>query len=351
MPPVDGWQPRVTLRNLLTHSAGLTVHGFPGYPADATLPTVPQLLDGAAPSNTPRVVVDILPGLQPRYSGGGTTVAQLAVSEHFDTPFPELMQTWVLAPFGMGDSTYAQPLDAESRRWAATAHTWGGKPIEGDAHVYPEMAAAGLWTTPTDLAGLGLGLAASLRGDADAPLSKAQATEMLSPQTAPHMGIGFFLEGGPKVSRFSHGGVDEGFEAQLVVDRDGQRGGAVMINANRGEVMAMLLMAIGREYGWAGMGAPPREVVEVPASALAVYAGRYQVRPGYELTLRVKGKELELLLPGQDPLQLEPLGEGRFAVAGLAVTIEATVDEGEKAASRVVIDQGRGPVTAPRVDD
>ena len=349
VPPVGDWQPKITLRNLLTHSAGLTVHGFPGYPADAKLPTVPQVLSGEAPSNTPPVMVDILPGLQPRYSGGGTTVGQLAVSEHLGAPFPALMKEWVLGPFGMEDSAYAQPLDEASKAWAASAHSWGGKPIDGDAHVYPEMAAAGLWTTPTDLARFGLGIAASLRGDAGAPLAKAQAQAMLTPQTAPHMGIGFFLQAGPGSSRFSHGGRDEGFDAQLILDRDGRQGAVIMINANRDEVPQLLLWAIAREYGWADMAPPVPEAVDVPAKTLRAYVGRYEVRPGYVLELRMAGERLELLAPGQPPLRLRGLGEGRLAVEGLAVTlrVEAGADGG--APRSITIDQGRGPVPARRL--
>src|SRR6266851_5244466 len=140
---------KVTLRRLLSHSAGLTVHGFPGYDVDEKLPAVPQILDGMKPANTAAVRVDITPGTKSRYSGGGITVMQLLMTDVTGRTFPELMQALVLARIGMQHSTYQQPLPDESAESAATGHRENGDKIHGRWHIYPEMAAAGLWTTPT----------------------------------------------------------------------------------------------------------------------------------------------------------------------------------------------------------
>ena len=152
VPANDGWQPKLTLRQLLSHTAGLTVHGFPGYQASEKLPTVPQVLNGEPPANTGKVEVNLLPGTQFRYSGGGTTVAQQAVVDVLNKPFPQIMRELVLDPLGLTHSTYEQPLP---KRWvaqAATGHPWKENPVNGKFHTYPEMAAAGLWTTASDLA-------------------------------------------------------------------------------------------------------------------------------------------------------------------------------------------------------
>lgn len=154
----------VTLRNLLTHSAGLSVAGFKGYPLDQPLPSLEQILDGGAPANTPAVRIDSQPGKAWRYSGGGFVLTQLLMERTTQQKFAPLMRDTVLASAGMKESTYQHPLDAASARHAATGTLADGTPIPGGWRVYPEQAAAGLWSTPTDLARLGIDLIHSLRG-------------------------------------------------------------------------------------------------------------------------------------------------------------------------------------------
>jgi CubicO group peptidase (beta-lactamase class C family) len=107
---VSGWQPKVTHRQLLSHSAGLTVHGFPGYETTDEIPTVVQILNGQHPANTTAAEVNLIPGLQYRYSGGGTTVAQQLVVDWLDQPFAEIISELLFKPLGLGNSTYEQPL-------------------------------------------------------------------------------------------------------------------------------------------------------------------------------------------------------------------------------------------------
>lgn len=154
----------VTLRQIMSHGAGLTVHGFPGYAAGAPVPTVPQILDGAPPANTAAVRVDKLPGESWRYSGGGTTIMQLAMTDVSGQDFPALTDELVLKPAGMARSSYVNPLPETNRTNAATAHRRDGGVVPGHSHTYPEMAAAGLWTTPSDLARLALSVVASAKG-------------------------------------------------------------------------------------------------------------------------------------------------------------------------------------------
>src|SRR5262249_44860467 len=141
---------KVTLRRIMSHSAGLTVHGFPGYAVGEPVPSLVEILDGKKPANTPPIVVDILPGSQFRYSGGGYTIMQLIMTDVTGQPFPDLMQQLVLRKAGMDHSTYEQPLPAPLSAKAASGYRADGKLVPGKYHTYPEMAAAGLWTTPTD---------------------------------------------------------------------------------------------------------------------------------------------------------------------------------------------------------
>ena len=182
VPANTGWQPQITLRHLLSHSAGLTVQGFPGYQHSDPIPPVPQILRGESPANTEKVEVNILPGLQFRYSGGGTTVAQQVLVDVLECPFPDIMRTRVLAPLGMHDSAFEQPLPDDFVRRAATGHPRKGIPLTGKYHIYPEMAAAGLWTTATDVAKVGIAMLDGLSGKPQSLLTKDTIEAMLSPQ-------------------------------------------------------------------------------------------------------------------------------------------------------------------------
>ena len=134
----------VSLRELLTHTAGMTVHGFPGYASDAPVPTLVQVLNGEKPANTPAIRLESIPGKKWNYSGGGYTVMQRAVIDVTKQPFPKLLHDTVLAPIGMTHSTYEQPLPGSMRTSAATPYTIAGTAIPGGTHIYPEMAAADL---------------------------------------------------------------------------------------------------------------------------------------------------------------------------------------------------------------
>ena len=130
----------VTLPHILSHGAGFTVHGFPGYAAGAPVPTVQQVLDGAKPANTPAIRIDKLPGASWRYSGGGYTVMQLAMMEAAGKDFVALTDELVLRPAGMTRSTYAQPLPETSRSNAATAHLQNGSAV---ARPQPHLSRTG----------------------------------------------------------------------------------------------------------------------------------------------------------------------------------------------------------------
>lgn len=240
VPSIGSWQPRLTLRQLLSHTAGLTVHGFQGYDRDTVLPTLVQVLDGAEPANSAPVRVDLIPGAQFRYSGGGYCVLQQVLVDVTGQPFPDLMRDLVLAPLGMAHSTYAQPLPTSWRQRAASGHQPGGAPVEGCWAVYPEMAAAGLWTTPSDLARVALDLQRALARRPGTLLSPEMVRMMLAPQfdqptddLDERIGLGFFLRGEGQAAQFRHTGSDRGF---LCLFSGYERLGAgivAMINARR----------------------------------------------------------------------------------------------------------------------
>jgi CubicO group peptidase (beta-lactamase class C family) len=241
---------KVTLRRLMTHSAGLTVHGFPGYPAGAPLPTLVQIFNGEKPANTAPIRVDFVPGAKTRYSGGGITIEQQLMIDVTRKPFPQLMRETVLDKIGMSDSTYEQPLPPASVGLAASGTYAFGNVVAGKRHVYPEMAAAGLWTTPTDLAKFAIEIALSKQGKSNRVLSAAMTREMLKPQIE-NVGLGFFLGEGKNADQFGHDGADEGFQAMLTMFADSGQGVAIMANSDNGiAVGEELLASIAKEYAW-----------------------------------------------------------------------------------------------------
>ena len=303
----------VTIRRLLSHTAGTTVHGFPGYAPWEPVPTVPQVLDGVPPANTAPVRVDILPGSQLRYSGGGTTIVQLAMADVSGESFPALLDRLVLEPAGMVRSTYENPLPEARLTEAAAGYRRNGSAVPGKRHTYPEMAAAGLWTTPTDLARFALAIQRSLRGGDGGVLSPETAREMLTPVQGT-AGLGFFIENREGGTYFQHGGADEGFQALLLASRDGGRGIAVMANSdNGGAIASEILRAVALEYGWPGLLEAPVEAVRLSAAELAAYAGRYAIGPSQVARLTVEDGELVARVSLQDfASRMYPLGDDVF---------------------------------------
>src|SRR5947207_2672657 len=231
----------VTLRELLTHTAGLTVHGFPGYAAGAPVPTLIQILNGEKPANTNPIRLEAVPGSHWKYSGGGYTVMQQLLLDVSLQPFPKLLHDAVLAPVGMTHSAYEQPLPAELCSGAATPYGADGAPIEGGFHTYPELAAAGLLTTPTDLARYAIEIQRSLSGGANHVLSAEMTRQMLVAGQG-NFGLGLEIGGSPENPYFLHGGINEGFESLLVAYQRIGDGAAVMTNARGGQPLADAVM-------------------------------------------------------------------------------------------------------------
>lgn len=240
IPSTDDRQPCITLRQLLSHTAGLTVHGFHGYSPTADLPTMIQILNGEPPANNDRVPLDLLPGLNYRYSGGGIMVAQQVLVDLLGKSFPEIMRELVLDPMGMQNSTYQQPISTDLLANTATAHLEGGIPLIGKHHIYPEMAAAGLWTTATDLAKGGVELLQILRGKSSGSWNQETIAAMFRPQsierpqvTTGTFGLGWMVSGDGDQFQFFHSGWNKGFVATMRVSVKG-KGIVVMFNSNEG---------------------------------------------------------------------------------------------------------------------
>ncbi|WP_252255487.1 serine hydrolase domain-containing protein [Lysobacter capsici] len=267
----------VSLRMLLNHSAGTTVHGYNGYAPGQPLPTLLQVLDGVAPANSAPVRVDAVPASAWRYSGGGYSIVQLMMMQASGQPFDHCMKAAVLDPLGMTQSTFAAPLPASMRARAATAYDGDGKSVAGSWHVYPESAAAGLWTTPSDLARLVIEVQRAQAGQSDKVVSRRMASTMLTRGLGEY-GLGFFVEDlGDRIS-FSHSGGTEGFRAQFYgYTRTGQ-GAVVMTNSDNGAALIdEILSSIAAEYGWPEFGVIEKVAIAGDAANNRQLAGEYRL--------------------------------------------------------------------------
>jgi CubicO group peptidase (beta-lactamase class C family) len=301
---------KVTLRRLLSHTAGLTVHGFPGYSVASSAPTIPQILDGVKPANTPAVRVDLVPGSTFRYSGGGYTVAQLIMTDVTGLPFPDFMQRAVLGKVGMGQSTYANPLPQRLAAVAASGYTGNGDALPGRYHTYPEMAAAGLWTTASDLARFVIEIQKAREGRSNQILRQTTIEEMLRPEKE-NYGLGFSVNERNGLKRFGHDGADAGFQALLSATLDG-RGVVVMTNSENGQRLASEIeLAVAAAYGWPDK-PREREAITMTPEALKKFTGDYELAPIGTVKIRVENDHLLLSAPGLGDMALYPQSADAF---------------------------------------
>ena len=290
--PQNGFTARapVTLRRLLSHTAGMTVHGFPGYDVNEPIPTLVQVLEGAAPTNTAPIRVDTTPGDIWRYSGGGFSVMQLMVTDVTGMPFPRFMQENVLGPSGMTASSYEQPQPPARAALTAAGYYPDRTPVRGRWHLYPEMAAAGLWTTATDLAKFAIEIQETLAGRGHGVLSQAMARQFVT-SVKNDYGLGVGVNGSGPAATFSHGGRDEGFDALLIATAETGQAIAVMINANENSGMTnRIFNYVATAYRWPegshrSEAPAARSGIAIAPARLAAYAGYYELAENQMVTL------------------------------------------------------------------
>lgn len=277
----------VTPRTLTSHTSGTgDGFGYPGYDPSGPIPTLVQTLYGHELSNTGPVFMERPPMTFQEYSGGGVSVMQQALMDARGRPFPDLMKEHVLDPIGMTNSTYMQPLPPDWDVHAARAHDEAGRAMGPKWHVYPEMAAAGLWTTAGDLARFAIEVQKSAVGRSSRVLTRTTVQEMLSPVGVGPFAVGFVIAQRGQGWYFSHGGSDWGFNADLRAHKVKGYGSAVMTNAERGGALAAeITRRIERAYEWDSQADPvPRGYVGVPSDGgvplsetqLRAFVGRYE---------------------------------------------------------------------------
>lgn len=311
----------VTIERILSHTAGLNVQGFPGFEAGETQPSLVEELEGRGASLTDPLRVDVTPGTKLRYSGGGYLLLQQMLIDLERRSFDEIMQREVLRPAAMHDSTFAQPLPANLLRRATGGVTEDLDVVPIGGRIHPEKAAAGLWTTASDLARFGIALQDRRL------LSPSLTSTMLSPApgTGNRLGLGVFLWKKGNATYFVHPGGNAGFVAVIVGHATKHYGAAILINRENSEGLAFeVLRAVAKVYAWESYLRPAKALARLSGEELAKFAGRYRIDADDILIVRAEGDHLIASHTLGAELRLDPLTATTFTRRDEDETIDFT---------------------------
>lgn len=314
----------VTLRSLLRHTAGATVHGFAGYPAGAPVPTVAQVLTGEPPATSEPVTLTVPPGDGFRYSGGGYTIVQQALTDTLGLDFAELAQATVLEVLGMSASTFTQPLPTQGLPGTAWPHDAAGAAVVGGPRTYPELAAAGLWTSARELAAVVVELTEAWHGGGRV-LSETSVRTMLTPG-AGSWGLGFQVGGQAAQPYAYHDGANAGYKATLAAYPSRGEGVVVLTNGDQGYQLGQeVLRAVATVHDWPDFRPVRRDRVALTPSELPSYVGSYRIPDLGTFDVRLHDGQLWLEIRAGQVLRMIPSGAGSFFVTeqDLVVTFAA----------------------------
>ena len=315
-------QKKVTVRELLNHTSGIGTHNGEIYDPNKPVPTLLELLDGKSPAKTPAVRVDAIPGTKFAYSNGGYAILYLLIEDVTGKSFSHYMQHAVLDPIGMKDSTFQAPLPQALAARAATAY-WGDgvSAVPPAKFVEPNLAAGGLWTTPTDLAKFLIEVQREYAGTSHRVLHQSTMRHIVEHGTF-RWGLGFEVGGDPDDLYLSHEGSAI-FQNQMFVYLHGD-GVVVMTSGGGGGTLAeQLLRSAGTVYGLPDFKPIERTSISVPANTLAKYVGTY----GF-VKVAMNEASLTAEIPaGSKPQNLYAESETHFFVLDGPQELSFNVDE------------------------
>ncbi|HYD11458.1 MAG TPA: serine hydrolase domain-containing protein [Allosphingosinicella sp.] len=343
----------VTLRGLLSHTAGINQEGGNGYVRGARLPSLREILDGSPPANTDPIRVIAAPGTAWHYSGGGYYITQALMQDVSSSDFPQLMARLVIRPLGLRDSHFSQPLDRRLEPRAATAAGPDGTPLAGGWRVNPELAAGGLWTTPGDIARLLIAIARSVRGERGGILTRQLAAQFMT-RGPGNWGLGVDLGRLGSAPHFGHTGHNIGFVSEYVMYPDSCQGAVVMTNADQGGWLASeILSAIGEAYGWPNR-TPPVVQAAIPLTDRISqrFVGTWRLRdfPAERFSISRRASGLYWARVGYVGRDLLPEAEGQLFSPDSRMILEAADPTAERAAT-LSLSFGSGRNVAERIAD
>lgn len=324
---------KITVRNLLNHTGGLTVSGFPGYATNDTLPTLIQILEGKNPSKTPAVRSEFEPELRYQYSGGGICIAGLIITDVSQSSYSDFMSQNILKPLQMNESFFMQPPSADKYKSLATGYYRNGSEVEGKFRIYPELPAAGLWTTPTDLCKYIIETQLSYNGSSSKVLNADLTRERLKP-----LGMGVFMEEKGDTQYFLYSGGNAGFMSEYWADLKNGNGVVVMLNSDNRTIIQEIINSVAYTYHWKDFYKPViKNVISLQDSVLNRYVGDYLFG---DKTLTINKKNNKLFITEDWPWEIYFTSENDFFVAEIEGNLTFQNDENGKTTGILDLDRG-----------
>lgn len=316
----------VSLRSLLSHTAGATVGGFPGYAVGETMPTNLEVVLGSDDTNTDAVIIEPNPDKEFRYSGGGFQIAQAVIEAQSNQPFETVMSDYVLNPVGMTASSFELKAPGGPVDGIATATNGDGSPVDGGWHVYPEQAAAGLWTNPTEYTDFVFALMDEAEPASRLGIAEDVASEVLTPVSEAY-GLGIGIEDMDGRIRLRHGGSNRGYRCFFMAFPDTQEVFVLMTNsANGSQLGDEVIRSAAATYGWPGAEAKTVTRFTLDDSQLAQFSGSYAL-PG-------STDAYASLTVGDGALAGEIATGGSFTLVPLSETEFIDPDDGQEISFR-----------------
>ena len=332
----------ITLRHLLSHTAGLSTHGFEGYLNSKKLPTIVQTLSGEKPANSKRVQPLVPPNNTFKYSGGGTTISQLILMDNSDASYENFLELQVFQPLGMNNSFYAIEFEKYPKHMAF-GHSKKGVTLRNNYNLYPESAAAGLWTNPTDLSKLIVDIQKSLAEKKGITLTKASCEEMITPVLQNEISaLGLFVEDQNGTKYVQHSGSNRGFRAKLYFGTTNGKGVVIMVNGTNTKIIEELLRSVAAVYSWSGFKKLQSSIQSKPTeSDLRTYLGTY-VSNTRNVIVSLKKGNLVITEKGKWSSSLTFLGNAKFVANDIQPqAVLAFINDSDSILEKLIVQQGK----------
>ena len=297
----------VTFDNLFAHTSGITPGGYRGYPQGAPIPSDQQTVRAEPPANSRRVEVLTEPGTSLVYSGGGYTVAEIALQDQLGKPFELIMREWVLDPAGMRQADFTVPLPATSHRFVARGHQADGSIVPGGWHNHPEQAAAGLWATASDLAAFLIEIRKGWRGESRV-FGQALIRKLMARPFEGHA-YGFRLIGAGDSLFITHYGGTVGYRAGMTINLTRGDGAVFLADSDNGSDLGReFLGTVAQVYGWPMFRAEEVTRAAQPADVLQSLTGRYVfAEQNWAVSVVYENGALTLVFPNGDRYAMIPI--------------------------------------------
>lgn len=337
---------KLTTAHLLSHTGGLTIHGFPGYKWTDSIPSDNDILDGKRPANTRAVRSQFAPGVRYQYSGGGTTITKKIIMDVSGQEYDTYMWKQVMEPIGMSKSFFTQPPPPQAFRVLATAYYANGKPVKDKFHIYPEQAPDGLWTSPTDIGNFIIEMQLSLQGKSNKVLSKEMTNIMVTPYIDKSAALGVFIDTRGSQKYFQHGGANEGFRCQYFGSLENGNGVVVMVNSDNGAIIGEIVNSVATIYGWKDFYTPVvKKEVKVAADKLKNYEGTYQLG-GNNFRFTTENGKMLISQNNNKPVRVYFSSDTAFFILEVPAEMEFISTDGK--VDTLLIKQGGGEYKAKK---